>query len=114
MPIVDVTVAPDVSVSDLERLRALLPDLVARAVDCPEEQWQGPPKPGDIDLRFHARHELDVGYIAVVVEIRTKLFPSRAEDRERRADVVRSGLGDDGFADVGVWLILSEGAWSQS
>lgn len=114
VPIVDVTFAPTVAEHALRRMASSIPDLVAAAVQCPEEPWTGPPGPGDIDIRFHARHALDVGYLETVVEIRTKLFDSRLKDKQRRADLVRDGLGALGFGEVGVWLILLEGAWSQT
>ena len=36
----------------------------------------------------------------------------RSDDKQRRADLIRDGLSDLG--QVGVWLILAEGAWSQA
>lgn len=114
MPLVDVTYASTVSEDEVRRLAEYLPDLVAEAVECPEEPWVGPPELGDVDVRFHSRHECDVGYLPVVIEIRTKLFASRVDDKQRRADLVRERLGDLGFDRIGVWLILAEGAWSQS
>jgi hypothetical protein len=49
-----------------------------------------------------------------VIEIRTKLFASRLDDKQRRADVVRNRLSALGFGTVGVWLVLLDGAWSQT
>jgi hypothetical protein len=45
--------------------------------------------------------------------IRTKLFEHRVRDRQRRADLIRDRLSGLPLGQVGVWLILSEGAWSQ-
>lgn len=42
VPLVDVLCAADVSDDELRRVAQLLPDLVAEAVDCPEEPWAGP------------------------------------------------------------------------
>ena len=114
MPLVDVTYGRSVSDAELRRLADCLPDLVARAVDCPNEPWTGSARPGDIEIRFHAKSDYDVGDLRVVVEVRTKLFPSRVTDKQHRADLIRSGLSQLGFENVGVWLILAEGAWSQS
>jgi hypothetical protein len=114
VPLVDVTYGRSVSDAELRRLADCLPDLVARAVDCPNEPRTGPAGPGDIEIRFHAKSDYDVGDLRMVVEVRTKLFPSRVTDKQRRADLMRNGLSELGLANVGVWLILAEGAWSQS
>ena len=115
VPVVDVTYDPSLPSELLDGLRSALPDVVAEAVDCPEEPWTGPPEPGDIELRFRPRHELDVGGLPVTIEIRTKWFESRVRDRQRRADLVQERLrATIGTVDVGVWLIPHEGAWSQT
>jgi hypothetical protein len=115
MPLIDVTFDPAMPDDVLDRLRSVLPDLAAEAVDCAEEPWTGPPQVGDIEIRFRPRHALDVGELACVIEIRTKLFASRVHDRQRRADLVRDRLRSTmGSIDFGVWLILHEGAWAQS
>lgn len=113
MPLVDVTYDPMIGDDEVRRLAECLPDLVAEAVDCPEEPWTGPAAAGDIEVRFRRRSEFDVGDLRVVVEVRTKLFGSRLEDKQRRADLIRDRLSLLGLVDVGVWLNLVEGAWSQ-
>jgi hypothetical protein len=35
-------------------------------------------------------------------------------DKQRRADLIRDRLSTLALGQIGVWLILSEGAWSQS
>ena len=45
----------------------------------------GPVQPGDIEIRFRKKSPLDVGELDVVIEVRTKLFGSRAADKQRRA-----------------------------
>ena len=97
----------------LRRLAELLPEIVAEAVDCPEEQWIGPPGAGDLEIRFRRKRDLDVGELNVVVEVRTKLFDSRVADKQRRA-VIRDRLAGLQLGATGVWVILAEGAWSQS
>lgn len=114
MPLIDVTYDSSVPQSALRQLRELLPDVVAEAVDCPEEPWTGPAEIGDIEIRFHPRHDLDIGDLNVVVEVRTKLFSSRVDDKQRRADLIRQHLSQVALGRVGVWLILAEGAWAQS
>lgn len=66
-----------------------------------------------MEIRFHRRSEFDVGEMGVVVEVRTKFFHSRLDDKQRRADLIRDRLSHLGHLYVGVWLILVEGAWSQ-
>ena len=114
VPFVDVTYDGSLDEAPLRRLRDLLPDLVAEAVACPEEPWIGPPQPGDLEIRFRRKSELDVGDLDVVVEVRTKLISSRVVDKQRRADLLRDRLLELALGQVGVWLILAEGAWSQS
>jgi hypothetical protein len=114
MPLIDVTYDRSVDEEALRRLGELLPDVVAGAVECPEEPRTGPLRPGDIEIRFRRRSVLDVGDLDVVVEVRTKLFEHRARDKQRRADLVRDRLAHLPLGQVGVWLILAEGAWSQS
>jgi hypothetical protein len=114
MPLIDVTYDGTVGEEVLHRLAELLPDVVGEATDCPEEPWTGPAGPGDIEVRFRRKSPLDVGDLDVVVEVRTKLFEHRVQDKQRRADLIRDRLSRLPLGQVGVWLILSEGAWSQS
>lgn len=115
MPLVDVTYDSTISTASLRRLGELLPALVAESVDCPEEPWTGPPEVGDIEIRFHAKGEFDVGYLNCIIEVKTRLFASRAEDKQRRVDLIRDQLSATvELGTVGVWLILLEGAWAQT
>ncbi len=84
------------------------------AVACPEEPYDGDLKPGDVDLRFRARGELDPGGLDVVVEVRSKWFASRAENRQERCDaILDAAVGAAGTHSVGVYLTLPVAAWSQ-
>ncbi len=114
MPLVDVTYDRSVSDGELQLLASHLPEVVAEAVQCPEEPWTGPPDLGDLEIRFRARDAHDVGVLRIVVEVRTKLFASRVGDRERRADLMRDRLSQLDLGPLGVWLILHDGAWSQT
>jgi hypothetical protein len=114
VPLVDVMYSGEVSDDELRRRAQLLPDLIAEAVDCPEETWTGAAGIGDIEIRFGSRGDFDIGELRFVIEVRTKLLASRLDDKQRRADLVRDGLSALGLGTVGVWLILHEGAWSQA
>jgi hypothetical protein len=114
MPLVEVTYDEKLGEEVLRRLGALLPEVVSEAVDCPEESATGPMQPGDIEIRFRQKSPLDVGDLDVVIEVRTKLFEHRVQDKQRRADLIRDRLSSLPLGQFGVWLILSEGAWSQS
>jgi hypothetical protein len=115
MPLIDVTYGASLPEAVLRRLGEVLPDIVAEAVECPEEPWTGPAADGDIEIRFRRRAELDVGALDCVVEVRTKLFESRARDKQRRADLIRDRLTSElELGKLGVWLILADGAWSQA
>jgi len=114
MPLIDVTYDGTVSQEVLRRLGELLADVVSEAVECPEEPSAGPAEPGDMEIRFRKKSPLDVGDLDVVIEVRTKLFEHRVQDKQRRADLIRDRLSALPLGQIGVWLILAEGAWSQS
>jgi hypothetical protein len=114
MPLIDVTHDETLDEPLLRRLADVLPDVVAEALNCPEDPSIGPPGPGDIEIRFHRKSAVDVGYLNVVIEVRTKLYDSRLADEQRRADLIKGRLASLPLGAIGVWLILAEGAWSQS
>ena len=114
MPLVDVTYDSSVSEEALRHLIDVLPDVVAEAVECEEEPWVGPPAVGDIEIRCRPKSKFDVGELNVTIEVRTKLFDSRLADKQRRADQIRGNLATVQLGMIGVWLILVDGAWSQS
>ena len=92
MPLIDVTYDGKLGEEVLRRLGELLPDVVGEAVECPEEPSTGPVEPGDIEIRFRKKSPLDVGDLDVVIEVRTKLFEHRLQDKQRRADLIRDRL----------------------
>jgi hypothetical protein len=114
VPLVDVTYDDSVSEAELRRLAELLPDVVAEAVDCPEEPWVGPAGVGDIEIRFRRKSEHDVGQLRVVIEVRTRRLEGRIADQQRRAELIRDRLAPGVAGPIGVWLMLIDGAWSQS
>jgi hypothetical protein len=113
VPLIDVTYDGTVDENVLHRLGELLPAVVGEAVECPEEPSAGPEQPGDIEIRFRRKSPLDVGDLDVVIEVRTKLFDHRLRDKQRRADLILDRISPLPLGQVGVWLILAEGAWSQ-
>ncbi len=114
MPLVDVTYDDGTDVGALRRLREVLPDAVAEAVGCPEEPWTGPPDLGDIEIRFHVKHPLDFGDLNVVIEVRTKRFQSRVNDAQRRVELLKDRLSNVPLGQLGIWLTLLDGAWTQA
>jgi hypothetical protein len=114
MPLIDVTYAGSVDEEVLRRLGGLLEAVVGEAVECPEDPQTGPEQPGDIEIRFRKKSPLDVGELDVVIEVRAKLFEHRVQDKQRRADLIRDRLSHLPLGQVGVWLMLAEGAWSQN
>jgi hypothetical protein len=94
MPIVELTYGAEVPHERLLRLAEALPHAVSLAVECPEEPYDRPLEPGDVDLRFRPRSSYDRGGLDVVVEVRSKWFPSRAETRQARCDRLRDAAQD--------------------
>lgn len=113
MPLIDVTYDQTVADGSLQALAQLLPEVVSEAIDCPEDPSVGPPQPGDVEVRFRRKSSIDVGELNVLIELRTKLFESRLDDKQQRADRILERLSALRLGQVGVWLILSEGAWAQ-
>jgi hypothetical protein len=115
VPLIDVTYGTAVSVEVLRRLASALPPIVSEALDCPDDPWVGDPEVGDLEIRFHERNHVDVGELDCVIEVRTKLFASREHDKQRRVDLIcdRVTAAVD-VGQLGVWLILAEGAWAQA
>ncbi|QNN51295.1 hypothetical protein [Nocardioides mesophilus] len=114
MPIIDVTYGPAVAEEPLLRLARTLPHAVSLAVECPEEPYDGALQPGDVEIRFRPRGPYDVSGLDVVVEIRSKWFPGRAETRQERCEqLCEAVVAAAGTRSVGVYLSLPVAAWSQ-
>ena len=114
MPLIDVTYDGNVGEAVLRRLGEILPGVIGEAVECPEDPIAGPEQPGDIEIRFRKKSQLDAGGLDVVMEVRAKLVEHRVLDKQRRADVIRERLSSLPLGQLGVRLILCEGARSQS
>jgi len=116
MPVIEVTYKPSsVTKPELQLLCDFLPDVVSEAVDCPEEPWVGPLAAGDMNIFFRPIGPLDVTDLDCIVEVRTKLFASRVADKNERVSLITERVADclNGRS-IGVWLVLSEGAWDQT
>ena len=115
VPLIDVTYDGSVPERVLRELAEVLPAIVGEAVDCSEEPWVGPPAAGDIEIRFHKKGSFDVGELSCVIEVRTRAYPSRTADSERRAQLIRDRvLAATAVGSLGVWLVLAAGSWSQA
>ena len=114
MPLVEVTYSSDVSEPELRELASVLPHLVSVAVECQEEPYDGDLGPGDVEIRFRALGPFDRSGLDVVIEVRSKWFESRADDRQERTDHLHAAIADaTGLEDLGVYLSLPVAAWSQ-
>lgn len=115
MPIIDVTVGPHVTDAQIRRLAETLPHAVSVAVECPEEPYDHELEPGDVELRFRTLGPHDSSGLDVCVEIRSKWFASRADNRQDRCDAVLDAITEAvGALKVGVYLSLPVAAWSQT
>ena len=115
MPLVDVTFGPRVEEKHIALLAERLPHAVSVAVECPEEPYDGSLRVGDVEVRFHARGPHDVGELDLLIEVRSKWFASRADNRQERCDALRGAVLDAaGPMKVGIYLSLPVAAWSQS
>lgn len=116
VPFVEVVYDSTITEPMLTQLAELLPDLVAEAVACPEEPKVGPPEPGDLEIRFRPKGPFDVGDLNCAIELRTKLYASRLETKQDRAELIKAGLSKalPGIRYLGVWLVLADGWWTQT
>jgi hypothetical protein len=114
MPIVEVTHDPQLATDRLHALAEALPHAVSVAVACPEEPYDGVLRPGDVEVRFRARGVHDSGGLDLVVEVRSKWFASRAENRQERCDQLLSAVVEAAWTpSAGVYLSLPVAAWAQ-
>ena len=114
MPIVEVVYGSDVADHQLRRLAQALPDAVSLAVECREEPYDHELQPGDVEIRFRASGPYDVSSLDVVVEVRSKWFASRAENRQQRCDQLCEAIVEAaGTPCVGVYISLPVASWAQ-
>ena len=115
MPIVDVAFAPTVSERQLSALSAALPHAVSLAVECPEEPYDGVLGPGDVEVCFRERSARDHAGLDILLEVRSRWFASRADDRQERCARLRDAIVDaTGGCSVGVLLSLPAAGWAQT
>ncbi|MUL84736.1 MULTISPECIES: hypothetical protein [unclassified Mycolicibacterium] len=115
MPLIDVTCGPRITDDTRARLSAVLPEGVSAAVECEDEPYDGNLQPGDVLVRFHYVGRYDRFDIDVLIEVKSKWFGDRAEDRQQRVDAIRDAAQDaaPGLL-IGVYLTLPIAAWAQS
>lgn len=114
MPIVDITYDSQIEEERLLRLTQTLPHAVSLAVECPEEHYDHDLEPGDVEIRFRPRGPYDSSGLDIVIEVRSKWFASRAENRQERCDQLCDVIVEAvGSRSVGVYLSLPVATWSQ-
>ena len=113
MPIVVISHKAKAPAAPIERLRSELPVLVSRALDCPEEPYDGKLQPGDVVLRSLAALPRDER-LDYLIEIRTRWTESRSENLQERSDELREAVAKLGLTGFGVWIELVDGAWTQA
>lgn len=115
MPLVDITCSPDVTDEQKQMLATGLPHHVSVAVECAQEPYDGELQPGDVIVRFHDVGPLDRFDLDVLVEIRSKWFKDRGDNRESRvAKILAAVESIAGPCSVGVYLSMPPAAWDQS
>lgn len=115
MPLIEVTYGPGVAEATLRELGERLPHLVSVAVECPEEPYDGELRPGDVEIRFRPLGPFDRSGLDAVVEVRSKWFASRAENRQERSERLHRDIeAATGLENLGVYLSLPVAAWEQS
>jgi hypothetical protein len=81
---------------------------------CPEEPYDHELQPGDVEIRFRGSRPYDVSGLNVVVEVRSKWFASRAENRQERcAQLCDAMVEAAGTRSVGVYISLPVAGWAQ-
>ena len=112
MPIITIHHKAAAPLSELDKLRQELPDIVSRAVECVEEPYDGELKPGDINILATASLATteDLDYM---IEINTRTTQSRLANLQGRVNAICSDLEALGLQNFGVWLELSQAAWGQ-
>ena len=114
MPIIEVVHGAEITDDQLRRLAQVLPHAVSLAVACPEEPYDHELEPGDVVIRFRSAGRYDVSGLDIVVEVRSKWFASRAENRQDRCDQLCQAIAAAaGTRRVGVYLSLPVAGWSQ-
>lgn len=114
MPVVEVTYSQSVADETLLNLSAVLPHAVSRAVECPEEPYDGRLRPGDVEVRYRSTGPYDTAGLDVVIEVRSKRSERRAQNRQQRCDQLCEAVASViGTTTVGDYLSLPVTAWQQ-
>ena len=113
MPIISVSHKRSAPADLLELLARELPEIVSKALDCPEEPYDRELAPGDVNLQFSPVLADGEG-LDYLLEIRTSSTASRQANLQERSDRVKDALEALGLRRFGVWLEIPEAAWSQA
>ena len=114
VPIVDVAYQSRITKDQLRTLAATLPHAVSLAVERPEEPYDGNLRPGDVIIRFQQCSPYDSADLDLLIEVRSKWFATRAEDRHQRCERLRDAVLDAvGPLSIGVYLSLPISGWAQ-
>jgi len=113
VPIVKVYHQASVSEDQLRDIVDALRQSVPRALDCADETFDGVLQPGDLNV-IVSPQLTPIGGLSVVVEVRTRHYPSRAANRDERAAAIRQAVAQAYAGSVGVWLGLEVAGWSQT
>jgi hypothetical protein len=113
MPIITISHKETASPTELAKTLQALPEIVSRAVECPEEPYDGELKPGDVNMIVTASLALSDG-LDYVIEIKTRRTDSRLRNLDERVGEIRSALGALGLQNFGVWLELHDASWAQT
>ena len=115
VPIVDVAYQSRITQDQLRTLASTLPHAVSLAVECPEEPYDGDLRAGDVVIRFHQCSPYDSADLDLLIEVRSKWFATRAEDRHQRCERLRDAVLDVmGPLTIGVYLSLPIAGWAQT
>lgn len=111
MPLVRIRYAPNLPTEVLSALSTDLPQAVAAAFTCDDED--GSLTADDIEVYFDTKNPWDVTPYPVLLDIEAMEFPSRVvnlkERTERLLQAVKAMLGDVKF---GLWVKLVTACWT--
>lgn len=113
--LIDVTCGRAVTDRTRGRLAEILPEIVSTAIQCSNEPYDENLQPGDVLIRFHDVGPFDRFDIDLLIEVKSKWFVDRSEDRQRRVDEIHAAVHQAASEhQIGVYLTLPVAAWEQT